>query len=138
MRMTGTVKSFKTRNGSGFILVPGSRDVFVHVSNILDNVGDPSDLLVVGEEVEFDLVEGRRGPAAHNVRRLAPETLSEFTGRIKKYLSNEGYGFIGTESGEVYFHCTDLLSPTVRVGEEVSYLRATSQGKHRAIRIIRR
>lgn len=137
MKFLGKVKSFKSKNGSGFIEGAG-RDVFVHVSNILENTGEPSDLLVVGEEVEYDLLDSRRGPAALNVRRLAPAVLSEFTGRVKKYLSNEGYGFIGTEGGEVYFHCTDLLSPTVQVGDVVTYLLTSVRGKPRAIRILRR
>jgi CspA family cold shock protein len=132
----GKVKAFKTKNGCGFIIdAAGGKDVFVHVSSILENAGDPSDILVPGEEVEYEVFDSRRGPAARNVRRLHPQVLIEFTGRVKKYLSNEGYGFIGSEEQDVFFHCTDLLSPSVAVGEEVTYLKAIVQGKPRAVRV---
>lgn len=137
--MLGTVKSFKTKNGCGFIRGEDLEDdVFVHVSNIVDNEGVPADILVPGETVEYDLYDGRRGRAACNVRRVSPPILLQFTGKVKKYLSKEGYGFIEHEGGDVFFHCADLLAPTVAPGDSVTYLKADVHGKSRALRVERK
>lgn len=69
MRTTGTVKWFNDTKGYGFItLDDGSRDCFVHHSAIKDS-GFRS--LKEGEKVEFEVVQGAKGPAAENVTRLA-------------------------------------------------------------------
>jgi len=68
MRLTGTVKWFNDAKGFGFITPEnGEKDCFVHHTAIQGN-GFKS--LVEGEKVEFDLVEGKKGPAAENVVRL--------------------------------------------------------------------
>lgn len=69
MRITGTVKWFNDAKGFGFITpANGERDCFVHYSSI---VGTGFKTLAEGDEVEFDLVEGDKGPAAENVERVA-------------------------------------------------------------------
>ncbi|HEX7050887.1 MAG TPA: cold-shock protein [Longimicrobiales bacterium] len=68
MRTTGTVKWFNDAKGFGFITPEGGdTDCFVHHSAIQ---GQGFKTLTEGERVEFDLVEGRKGPAAENVVRL--------------------------------------------------------------------
>ena len=64
---TGTVKWFNAEKGFGFIEVEGGNDVFVHFSAIVDE-GFKS--LDEGDSVEFEIVEGARGPQADNVVKL--------------------------------------------------------------------
>ncbi len=65
---TGTVKWFNDQKGFGFITpADGSKDCFVHHSAI-DGQGFKT--LAEGEKVEFEIVQGQKGPAAQNVVRL--------------------------------------------------------------------
>jgi CspA family cold shock protein len=67
MRTTGTVKWFNDAKGFGFITPEGGdRDCFVHYSAI---AGSGFRTLQEGEKVEFDLVQGQKGPAAENVSK---------------------------------------------------------------------
>ena len=69
MRVSGTVKWFNDSKGFGFITPEdGSRDCFVHHSAIQ---ADGFRSLAEGEKVEFDMVEGQKGPAAENVTKAA-------------------------------------------------------------------
>ncbi|HAD24025.1 MULTISPECIES: cold shock domain-containing protein [Kandleria] len=62
---TGKVKWFKADKGYGFITAEGNdKDIFVHYSAI--NI-DGFKTLEEGQTVEFDIVEGDRGPQASNV-----------------------------------------------------------------------
>ena len=63
----GTVKWFNADKGFGFIEVEGQNDVFVHFSAI---VGDGFKSLDEGQRVEFNVVQGNRGPQAENVVKL--------------------------------------------------------------------
>lgn len=63
----GTVKWFNAEKGFGFISVEGEDDVFVHFSAI-NSEGYKS--LEEGQKVEFDVVQGAKGPQAANVVRL--------------------------------------------------------------------
>jgi len=65
---TGTVKFFNSDKGFGFITpASGEKDVFVHYSNL---AGDGYRSLDEGQQVEFDVAQGRKGPEAQNVRVL--------------------------------------------------------------------
>lgn len=65
--MTGKVKWFNAEKGFGFIEREDGDDVFVHFSAIN---AEGFKTLEEGQDVEFEIVEGNRGPQAANVTRL--------------------------------------------------------------------
>lgn len=65
--MLGKVKWFNQEKGFGFIEREGGDDVFVHFSAIQE---EGFKTLAEGQEVEFEIVEGPRGPQAANVVKL--------------------------------------------------------------------
>jgi CspA family cold shock protein len=66
---TGTVKWFNDAKGYGFISRgEGEKDVFVHFSAIQ---GDGYRSLQEGDQVEFEVTQGAKGPQAANVRKIS-------------------------------------------------------------------
>lgn len=63
----GTVKWFNETKGFGFIQQEGGPDVFVHFSAIQ---GSGFRTLAEGQEVEFSVTEGKKGPQSENVTPL--------------------------------------------------------------------
>lgn len=66
--MQGTVKWFNEAKGYGFITPDEGNDVFVHFSAIQ---GDGFKTLAEGQRVEFEVVQGDKGPQASNVEKIS-------------------------------------------------------------------
>jgi CspA family cold shock protein len=60
---TGKVKFFNETKGFGFITDDKGKDVFVHVSALTEELRE-------GDNVTFDIQEGKKGPNAVNVKRV--------------------------------------------------------------------
>ena len=65
--MKGTVKWFTAKKGFGFISDEEGNDVFVHFSALQM---DGFKVLDEGDEVEFEVIDGEKGPQAANVTKL--------------------------------------------------------------------
>lgn len=63
----GIVRRFNNQRGFGFISDSEGNDVFVHYTGIN---GEGFKSLEEGQEVEFDVVQGEKGPQAVNVTKL--------------------------------------------------------------------
>lgn len=68
MRLTGKVKWFNNSKGYGFIGRDDGADVFVHYTAIS---GDGYRTLQEGDTVEFEIVQGQKGPQAANVTKVS-------------------------------------------------------------------
>ena len=66
-RIKGTVKWFNNAKGFGFIGQESGPDVFVHYSAVKSE-GYKS--LQEGDQVEFEIVQGQKGPQADNVTKM--------------------------------------------------------------------
>lgn len=67
-RVTGKVKWFNETKGFGFLEQEGGPDVFAHFSAIQ---GSGFKTLVEGQEVEFTVTQGQKGPQAENITPLS-------------------------------------------------------------------
>ena len=82
----GTVKWFNSRKGYGFISSEDGNDVFVHFS-ALSGEGDEYKTLNENDKVEFDVVQGEKGPQASNVvvTEKAPKQFNSYNKGRRNY-----------------------------------------------------
>lgn len=66
-KTTGTVKWFNESKGFGFITQESGPDVFVHFRAI---TGEGFKTLQEGQKVEFNIIDGEKGPQAENVVKI--------------------------------------------------------------------
>ncbi len=67
MANIGTVKWFDAKKGFGFIEQQGGDDLFVHISNVINS--NNSNQLSSGDQVEFEVITTKKGPAAGQVKK---------------------------------------------------------------------
>ncbi|PWD50751.1 cold-shock protein [Serinibacter arcticus] len=122
----GVVRWFDTDRGFGFLdLGEGAEDLFVHASEIVGADADRG--LCEGQQVEFELGEGDRGPQARRVRvtgDLPSDSVLGVLGTVSWYESTKGYGFLAQDDGtEVFVHSSAIVGGSViREGQRVAFL----------------
>ncbi|WP_322746819.1 cold-shock protein [Cellulomonas sp. S1-8] len=122
-----TVRWFDAERGFGFLnLGDDADDLFVHASEI---VGDDSrKVLREGQEVEFEMGEGDRGPQARNVRvtgDYAADATVGLLGTVTWYEPGKGYGFITPDGGaaEIFVHSSAIVGGgVIAEGQRVAFL----------------
>jgi len=95
LQLHGRVKWFDPRKGYGFIEREGEEDVFVHYSAIQM---EGYKILEDGESVEFDIVEGERGPQAENVVRLGGMASDTASSEAADTASSEAADTVSSEA----------------------------------------
>lgn len=122
-----TVRWFDPDKGFGFLaLGEDSEDLFVHASEIQG--GAEPKVLREGQEVEFELGEGDRGPVATRVRVTGangPSGSLGVLGTVSWYEPTKGYGFASPEGGgpEIFVHSSAIVGGAVlSEGQRVAFL----------------
>jgi CspA family cold shock protein len=79
--MTGKVKWFNNVKGYGFIGRDDGPDVFIHYSAILS---DGYRTLKEGDSVEFEIVQGPKGPQASNVEKQTEQNITDDSSHLSR------------------------------------------------------
>ena len=123
----GTVRWFDAERGFGFLTPEdGAEDIFVHASEIVSD--DAVKQLREGQEVEFEVGEGDRGPQARRVRvtgDTATDAALGVLGTVSWYEPAKGYGFITPdgEDAEIFLHSSAIVGGgVVWEGQRVAFL----------------
>jgi CspA family cold shock protein len=123
----GTVRWFDAERGFGFLaLGDDAEDLFVHASEVVG--GDGPRVLREGQEVEFEIGEGDRGPQARRVRvtrDLPSDAALGVLGTVSWYEPAKGYGFLTPDGGgaEIFVHSSAIVGGgVIREGQRVAFL----------------
>ncbi|MFC8191024.1 cold-shock protein [Cellulomonas sp. NPDC057328] len=123
----GTVRWFDAERGFGFLaLGDDADDLFVHASEIVGDDGPR--VLREGQEVEFEVGEGDRGPVARRVRvtgDVPADAALGVLGTVSWYEPTKGYGFLTPDGGgaEIFLHSSAIVGGgVVTEGQRVAFL----------------
>lgn len=123
----GTVRWFDAERGFGFLdLGDEADDLFVHASEIVGDDGPR--VLREGQQVEYELGEGDRGPVARRVRvvgDVASGAALGVLGTVSWYEPAKGYGFVAPDGGdaEIFLHSSAIVGGgVVSEGQRVAFL----------------
>jgi CspA family cold shock protein len=123
----GTVRWFDPERGFGFLAPEdGSADLFVHVSEVVEDGG--TRLLREGQAVEYEVGEGDRGPQARSVRitgEAAAGAAVGVLGTVSWYEPAKGYGFATPDGGgaEIFVHSSAIVTGgVITAGQRVAFL----------------
>ncbi|WP_026075225.1 cold-shock protein [Cellulomonas massiliensis] len=123
----GSVRWFDPERGFGFLDVGDEgEDLFVHASEIVGDDGPR--VLREGQEVEYELGEGPRGPVARHVRVTGDVPAGAalgVLGTVSWYEPAKGYGFVAPDGGgaEIFLHSSAIVGGgVVSEGQRVAFL----------------
>lgn len=139
----GTMKTINTEKGWGHIECESlkklyGKDMFVMKSNM------EGLQVVMGQDVQFNVAQGPKGPHAINIRPFAAQVSVEqtFVGIVKSFNEGKGWGFIESESArqlfqqDVFLHTKELHGVSAAAGTQVQFSVDISTGRPAAKNVV--